>query len=51
MSILNEVILCEPNRVQTLIIRSRAFEMQGQDDRAMRDLLTAQKYDSLNKII
>jgi lipoprotein NlpI len=39
IQLLNEVVNSDPERVQALIIRGRAFEMQGRDEFALKDLL------------
>jgi len=53
ISILNELIDCdnENDKVQSLILRSRAFEMKGNIEIALKDLYSAQHIDGLNKIV
>jgi len=51
ISLLSEVITSDGHNVQSLIIRSRAYEMLGLSDKALADLKQAKAIDPLNTIV
>jgi tetratricopeptide (TPR) repeat protein len=40
-NLLNELIISDPSRVQSLVMRSRVYDMQGRTQEAINDLLVA----------
>lgn len=51
IELVNEMILCNPRRIQSFVIRSRLFEMEGHIDKAIEDLKTASHIDPENPIV
>lgn len=51
MELLDELLQCNPTRIQSYVIRSRLFEMEGEPDRAVQDLYSASCIDSKNPLV